>query len=279
MGDSFTFDQAHYHALNPAREKAVRDVIAAIREECSLRTAVDVGCGIGHFSSMLRALGLEVLGLDGREGNLVEARRRHPGMEFRRFDAEDAALRDLGRFDLVFCFGLLYHLENPFAAIRNLRAMTGKVALVEGVCVPGRAASFVLRDEPATEDQGLRYVALYPTENGLVKMLYRSGFGHVYRFAIIPAHPNYAESWLQPRRRTIIVASTVELSTRFLRRAAEPVTEPDPWRVPGSGAALLKDARALPGRILRFVTKPGAEKRETLRRYWSRLADPRSKSR
>jgi 2-polyprenyl-3-methyl-5-hydroxy-6-metoxy-1,4-benzoquinol methylase len=103
-----------------------------------LRTALDVGCGLGHFSGLLHSSGLQVSAVDGRQGNVEEGRRRYPQVSFRKFDAEDYALRELGKFDLVFCFGLLYHLENPMLTIRHLQAMTKTLLLVEAVTFPGR---------------------------------------------------------------------------------------------------------------------------------------------
>ena len=101
----------------------------------------------GYFSALLQALHLDVLALDGRAENIEEARSRVPGVEFRLADAEDSAVRALGKFDLTLCFGLLYHLENPFAAIRNLFALTRKIALVEGVCLPWDEPTLGVLDE------------------------------------------------------------------------------------------------------------------------------------
>src|SRR5712672_3402878 len=181
MGSNFVFDQPHYGALNAARELPLRQVLESVRKDSELLSAVDVGCGLGHFSVILHNLGFNVLALDGREENVNEAKRRAPEIEFRTANVEDAGIQTLGKFDLVLCLGLLYHLENPFGAIRNLFAMTGKVAVLEGMCVPGDEPIFAVRDEVLTEDQGLQHVALYPSENGLVKLLYCSGFSHVYR--------------------------------------------------------------------------------------------------
>ena len=103
----------------------------------SIKTAIDVGCGLGHFSRLLQSLGLEVAAVDGRQQNVDEARRRSTNIQFQQFNAEDMNISRLGAFDLGFCFGLLYHLENPLLTIRNLRAITGKILLVESVIFPG----------------------------------------------------------------------------------------------------------------------------------------------
>ena len=61
----------------------------------------------------------------------------------------------LGKFDLVLCFGLLYHLENPLLAVRHLRSLTEKCLLLESMGVPDNKPSMLLREEPSEFDQGL----------------------------------------------------------------------------------------------------------------------------
>src|SRR5262249_31737188 len=130
------FDRSHYQSLNEARGAVVRQLLSELRPMLNLQTAVDVGCGLGYFSGLLHSLGLGVTAIDGRRENVEEAQRRFPEIPFHVINAEDSALLDLGHFDLVFCFGLLYHLENPFMTIRHLHAMTLKLLLVEAVCFP-----------------------------------------------------------------------------------------------------------------------------------------------
>lgn len=271
MGSGFVFDQPHYDALNSARETAIRRLIESLQPGHELHTAVDVGCGIGHFSAFLRDLGFDVIALDGRQDNVGEARRRFPDIDFRVVDAEDTGIRALGIFDLVLCLGLYYHLENPFLAFRNLFAMTGKVLVVEGMCVPGDEPIFALRDEGPTEDQGLRHVALYPSEGGLTKLLYRAGFPYVYRFRTMPQHANYRRSSLSRQVRTILVAAAIPLASDLLELAAEPLTNPDPWTIHNSPAALALRLRNIVSRVWRFMGRPWPEKQRILHRRWTRL--------
>ena len=120
MSGGFAFDQPHYEALNKAREVALRPLVASLQKDADFRTVVDVGCGLGYFSSVMRNLGFDVLAIDGRSENVEEASRRYREIKFQVADAENPGVRALGEFDLVMCLGLLYHLENPFIAIRNL---------------------------------------------------------------------------------------------------------------------------------------------------------------
>ena len=103
---------------------------------------------MGFFSKTLEECGLNVCGFDGREENIVEARKRFPHLPFERADIEDRNIRDLGRFDFVLCCGLLYHLENPLMAMRNLQSLTEKCLLVESMCIPDEKPSMLLREEP-----------------------------------------------------------------------------------------------------------------------------------
>lgn len=223
------FDQNHYESLNSARGAVVSGLLSRLKEPLGLRTAVDVGCGLGHFSALLHSLGIDVIGVDGRQENVEECRRRNPSVRFERYDAEDAALRKLGKFDLVFCFGLLYHLENPLLAIRHLHAMTNVLLLVEGVIFPGEEPVMGLVDEGLTEDQGLNHFAFYPTEACLKKMLFRSGFPYVYEFTVKPGHPEYHCKGHKPRVRTMLAASNATIVSDFLKPTKEPRGKVEPW--------------------------------------------------
>lgn len=46
-------------------------------------------------------------------------------------DFMDADLDSLGRFDVVLYLGVLYHMENPLAALRRLYEVTGELAVIE----------------------------------------------------------------------------------------------------------------------------------------------------
>jgi SAM-dependent methyltransferase len=214
MGERI-FDSEPYRHLDGARGAVLRRAIPEARAALGLRSAVDVGCGVGTLSALLAELGLEVTAVDARAENVEEGARRHPGLRFVRADAEDPELGRLGRFDLVACFGLLYHLENPFRAIRNLHLLTGRLLLIETACLPGTAPTLELRDEWRGADQGLGGLGFYPTEAALVKMLRASGFSHVHPFAALPDHPHYHDR-PGPKARTMVAASFGPLAFGWL---------------------------------------------------------------
>lgn len=269
MASTRIFDQQHYDPLNSSRGEVVSRLLAEIKMPLGLRTAVDVGCGLGHFSGLLQSIGFEITGVDGRQQNVEEAQRRNPNIRFLRFDAEDPSLRSLGRFDLVFCFGLLYHLENPLLAIRHLRAMTEKLLLVEGVIFPGDEPTMGLVDEGPSEDQGLNHIAFYPTETCLQKMLYCAGFRFVYRFTTPPEHPGYHRSGRIPKIRSMLAASHELITSSQLEVVPQPSTPIQPWDAENV-AANTSSAEALRG----FSQKRLSEKLKILSFLVRRKASP-----
>jgi FkbM family methyltransferase len=252
------FDQKEYRQLVEARGEAITRAVKRLKPALKLSSAVDAGCGVGFFSQTLAESGLNVCGFDGRAANVEEARRRFPSIPFEQGNVEERAILQLGRFDLVLCFGLLYHLENPLLAIRHLRGLTEKCLLLESVCLPEERPSMLLREEPRQDDQSLGNVACYPSESSLVKMLYRAGFGSVYRVIPLPDHEDFRETAERARRRTVLLASSAPIDIAGFRLIPEPHEAGDPW------AKKLTVATTLPQRIRRFLASPVRRKYITL---------------
>lgn len=189
----------------------------------ALATAFDAGTGVGFFAGHLaRHHGFRVTAFDARASNVEEARRRHPDVEFIVSDVEDPALVNRGEFDMVTALGLLYHLENPFRAVRNLAAITRHILIIESLFPPARSAQAWFLDEFTGEDQAPNYVAWHLTEAAIVKLLYSAGIPHVYRARFRPSHVQFRGSFLRRRTRGFVFGSRVHLDPARFERLAEP---------------------------------------------------------
>jgi SAM-dependent methyltransferase len=226
------FDLPHAQEFTRVRQTAIAEFVRALRERLELSSALDVGCGVGYFSKSLTELGFRVLAVDGREENTIEAKRRHPEIDFLTFDVEELSSKDVGTFDFVLCVGLLYHLENPFRALRNLYGLTGKVLLLESTVVPGDTPVLHLTDELQTENQGLNYVSFHATESCLVKLLFKAGFPFVYGFKKLPDYVLFQNSPIRQRERTMLVATKQPLAVPQLQQLQEPNCLFDFWLPP-----------------------------------------------
>ncbi len=260
MTRDWAFDLPHYRALDQARIALLREILSSWKEQMDLRTAWDIGCGIGNFSSMLKELGFETRATDGRAENVEEARRRVPGLDICVADAENPGLPGMSGADLVLCVGLLYHLENPFRTIRNLSQLTRKILVVESMCTADELPLLFLAQEDSTEELGLSGSAFFASEACLIKMLYRAGFSHVYRLTRLPDHEDFRSSLEKKRSRTILAATRAEFHSPFLLHLEEPPQASDLWGT--KWGKFLHQARRIP----RFVAKPWPQKKATLRR-------------
>jgi 2-polyprenyl-3-methyl-5-hydroxy-6-metoxy-1,4-benzoquinol methylase len=130
---------------------------------------IEVGAGHGDIGAFFADLGADVLCLDGRIQNVNFARLKHrkvPGLRFETFNLEKD-FSELGRFDLLIDFGLIYHLKNVDEHLDCCFAMADDIVLETVVCDsrdphtilyrPGRADV----DEEALDGTGSRPSPFY----------------------------------------------------------------------------------------------------------------------
>ncbi len=232
------FDQEYQLRRTRACQEFLRDFLTYVKVSGDRRDALDVGCGVGLLSGTLLDMGFSVTAIDARLENILEARRRFPNAKFHVLDVESESLAGEGRFHVVLCFGLLYHLENPFRLMRDLFNVTDDFLILESVIAPGDEPTMILMNEPEGADMSLNSIAFVPTENCLVKMCYQAGFTQVYRPNIqaSPRDHNFHNSLFRRRHRAILVAAKDDRPSHWNQEPVpEPYTmRPDLWtRTPG----------------------------------------------
>lgn len=82
-------------------------------------SALDVGCGEGRFSRMLRGLGVPTIGIDPTARLIDEARRRDPDGDYQLGSAEDLRFSD-DAFDLVVSYLTLIDIPDVAKAIAEM---------------------------------------------------------------------------------------------------------------------------------------------------------------
>jgi len=83
------------------------------------RSALDVGCGEGRFCRTLSDRGINTVGLDPAPTLIEEARRRHPGGDYRIGSAEELPFQDES-FDLVISYLSLIDIPDVKAALQEM---------------------------------------------------------------------------------------------------------------------------------------------------------------
>ena len=136
--DDGALDQIHETRLR-MMERALADAFPGGLGGCS---AVDLACHQGFFAMELAKLGCgDVLALDARREHVDDAILVRDALGLARVqpevcDVHDARAAQYGTHDVVLCFGLIYHLENPVGALRRARELCKGVCLVETQVVP-----------------------------------------------------------------------------------------------------------------------------------------------
>jgi 2-polyprenyl-3-methyl-5-hydroxy-6-metoxy-1,4-benzoquinol methylase len=88
------------------------------------KRVLDVGAGVGHLAARLLKMGCSVFCVEGRPGNVASMRARYPQLQGAVGSVETEPLSRFGEFDVVFSYGLLYHLENPLHSIWNMASVS-----------------------------------------------------------------------------------------------------------------------------------------------------------
>ncbi len=94
---------------------------------------VDLGCLEGGYAVEFARAGYEVLGIEARTDSIARCRyvADRLSLENLSFVQDDVRnLADHGPFDIVFCCGLLYHLDYPAAFLKLLGEVTGSLLLL-----------------------------------------------------------------------------------------------------------------------------------------------------
>jgi len=190
--------------------------------------AIDLACHQGWFSAKLHEHGFaRVLGVDAREEHVADARLilealGHERATVMQSDVHAIDTTALGTFDLVLCFGLIYHLEDPIGALRVARALCRGTCLIETQVAPGQSGwmdygsyrfvrpiqgSFAIIDEtddthgPEASTLG---ICLVPSLEALLWILHKVGFSRV---EVLPVPADGYEQLVHHKR--VMVAAHV----------------------------------------------------------------------
>ena len=78
-----TYSEFEWHAESPANgesgEKLTRVFVELVKRLDGVKSICDLGCGNGHISGRLAALGYQVTGVDASASGIKLARHTYPG--------------------------------------------------------------------------------------------------------------------------------------------------------------------------------------------------------
>lgn len=191
------------------------------------KRVLDVACNCGGFSVEAATRNSEyVLGIDIvdhyiEQANFIKRALGLKQVDFKVMDIDSLAESEVGLFDVTFCFGILYHLENPVYTMKQLAAVTRSIMLVDTnvMRIPAPISRFIkspiwLMNFPAVsaEESGdvttsrwrstEKVVQFNPSEAAVVELLKFLGFSTVRK--IEPAQKGLEKRYYNRGRVTFL---------------------------------------------------------------------------
>jgi hypothetical protein len=210
------FDRGGAFNINKARLEHLDSLGLPLNE----KTVLEVGAGVGRLTHFFETRECTVYSTEGRPENVKENLLRHP---YRKGKVETVDLmvphshNHLVPFDVVFCYGTLYHLADPALCIKDLSIICDDLFLLEtrvNQIDNGEVVSVV---ESGSSDQSLYYTGCKPARDWVMGELSKY-FEYVYITNTQPNHPDYVLEWPATKKyvRSVFVASRSELDLSTL---------------------------------------------------------------
>ena len=209
-GDFSCFLGGAPEAINLARQQH----LASLGLDLQNKRVLEIGAGIGLHTPFFLSRGCEVVVTDARPDNVEEARRRLSGVEVLQLDISTTSdVSYLGRFDLVYCYGLLYHVGNPDQVLARMASVCDGQILLE-TCVNISTEKTVLAvGDSGGNNSSWTGSGCRPSRAWVLDQLNQL-WGHGYISRTQPNFPDFVLDWEHDKgmTRSIFVGSKQPLS-------------------------------------------------------------------
>jgi len=189
------------------------------------KRVLDIACNCGGFTveavkaGAAYALGVDIVDKYLDQANFIRDALGYDNLEFRNVDVYDLSAETVGSFDVVLCFGILYHLEDPIRGMKAMSNLASHAMLVDTALLRPKYGSRFIRDkslwkmdvvgvgEAQSETTNLwrqgRSCQFAPTERAVTNMLSFLGFDQV---DLLPPTEKDLEPRYYKRRRGTFLA-------------------------------------------------------------------------
>jgi len=186
----------HFHSDRYLRyNQRVQEHLAALQLDIAGSNVLEVGAGIGDHTTFFLDRRCRVVTTDARQDNLDLLKERYPKLEvsYLDLDSPDPAFNDT--FEIVYCYGVLYHLSKPAEAIAFLAKHCSGLLLLQSCVSLGDDASINPCPEPSDDpSQAVSGIGCRPTRRWIYEELKRH-FEFVYLPTTQPNHDEFPLDW------------------------------------------------------------------------------------
>lgn len=197
--------------------------LASLRLPLAGQSVLELGAGVGEHTGFFLDRGCHVTVTDVRPENIRVFEMRYPDVPSYVLDVETADEDAAVPHDIVFAYGLLYHLSDPERALSLFSGWSQHLLLLE-TCVSfgDEFEMHPVSEDPANATQASSGMGCRPTRPWLFRAL-QAHFAYVYVPVTQPAHPEFPTDWSNPasrppnmESRAIFIASREKLDNPWL---------------------------------------------------------------
>ena len=219
-----TFRSLHYLRHNQRRQEH----LASLGLDLHGKTVLELGAGIGDHTTFFVDRGCSVLALEARRENCLffaqnfatSGYKQSPPVRVQQIPMEMAPAQIQENFQIVYCYGLLYHISDPMSALSFMASRCTELLLLETCVTPGSDELLHLTQEDKNSpSQSFFGGACRPTRPWIMRRL-RELFEFVYVPATQPAHEEFLLDWESTPTtiytRAVFIASRKQLDNPLL---------------------------------------------------------------
>ena len=202
-------------------DKRRQEHLASLGLDLAGSTVLEVGAGIGSHTGFFLDRGCKVNSTEPRRENLEALRLRYPDIEVKQLDLDNPDNSLEGHFDIVYCYGVLYHLKDPARALEFMSSRCDGMLLLETCVSFGDEEAINSCEEPADIlSQSIYGQGCRPTRPWIYNKL-KSEFEFVYMPITQPNHEQFPLDWSTPQpaeelTRSVFIASRKPLRNESL---------------------------------------------------------------
>jgi len=167
------FDMGYYREAESAR---LMNLFAHIDlEQWQGMSVLEVGAGVGNIGKVFINMGFDVTSTDGRP-EYVE-KMKSEGRKAFVLDLDNTSIDEVGQFDIILSFGVLYHLSNPEKHL--LGCHNAKILVLESlVCDTSEPVVIPIREKKGWrgKDQALNELGCRPSPSWIEQKIREAGF-------------------------------------------------------------------------------------------------------
>ncbi len=206
------FRDSHYIRHNQRRQEH----LASLGLPIEGRSVLELGAGIGDHTTFFIDRNCSICVSDGRQELYEIIRERYSWMRTELLDLErpDPAFQD--KYEIVYAYGLLYHLQKPASALETMAYWCSDMLLLETAVSPlDDVGENLVAERSEYGSQAVSGTGSRPSRKWVFEKL-KTLFPYVYVTQTQPWHPEFPLDWDNPPvdtgyTRAVFVASRTPL--------------------------------------------------------------------